>query len=373
MMEGYSSNNGEACPPKLLDLIPKERRREWVGHKESGVVLEMSSVEKKLQLRLGLPGDDDDDEWSIGNKTNSARIINSNRERRDEHESLLSLGYFNNHHLHEKQQVGSPAAASSSSVWFNQQQAPPSSFLQFPTTAAAHRQQSLLATVAKESSQTCCTKVGAVDLQQSVAEKKALSPPPPANTAVPNTSQKRTAPGPVVGWPPIRSFRKNLANGSSSSKQLPPVEESKNGNQNKKAGSEKPVQVCKKGLFVKINMDGVPIGRKVDLTAYDSYQRLSTAVDDLFSGLLAAQRDSNCGGIMNKQEEEEKAITGLLDESGEYTLVYEDNEGDRMLVGDVPWQMFVSTVKRLRVLKSCEVSALTLGCNKQEKMMQPLK
>lgn len=40
---------------------------------------------------------------------------------------------------------------------------------------------------------------------------------------------------------------------------------------------------------------------------------------------------------MNKQEEE-KAITGVLDGSEEYTLVYEDNEGDRMLVGDVPWQ-----------------------------------
>ena len=50
-----------------------------------------------------------------------------------------------------------------------------------------------------------------------------------------------------------------------------------------------------------------------------------------------AQRDSSAGGMVNKQEEE-KAITGVLDGSGEYTLVYEDNEGDRMLVGDVPWQ-----------------------------------
>lgn len=31
-------------------------------------------------------------------------------------------------------------------------------------------------------------------------------------------------------------------------------------------------------------------------------------------------------------------ITGLLDGRGDYTLVYEDSEGDRMLVGDVPWQ-----------------------------------
>lgn len=34
-------------------------------------------------------------------------------------------------------------------------------------------------------------------------------------------------------------------------------------------------------------MDGVPIGRKVDLKAYDSYDKLSSAVDELFRGLLA--------------------------------------------------------------------------------------
>ena len=49
------------------------------------------------------------------------------------------------------------------------------------------------------------------------------------------------------------------------------------------------------------------------------------------------KRDSCAGGIQNK-EQEEKSNKGLLVGSGEYTLVYEDNEGDRMLVGDVPWQ-----------------------------------
>lgn len=38
------------------------------------------------------------------------------------------------------------------------------------------------------------------------------------------------------------------------------------------------------------------------------------------------------------EQKEEKANIGILNRSGEYTLVYEDNEGDRMLVGDVPWQ-----------------------------------
>lgn len=42
-----------------------------------------------------------------------------------------------------------------------------------------------------------------------------------------------------------------------------------------------------KGFFVKINMDGIPIGRKVDLSAYDSYEKLASAVNELFKGLLA--------------------------------------------------------------------------------------
>ena len=55
------------------------------------------------------------------------------------------------------------------------------------------------------------------------------------------------------------------------------------------------------------------------------------------SCVCTAQNDTSGTGV-NGNLENEKAITGLLDGSGEYTLVYEDNEGDRMLVGDVPWQ-----------------------------------
>lgn len=54
--------------------------------------------------------------------------------------------------------------------------------------------------------------------------------------------------------------------------------------------------------------------------------------------IRSAQRDSSASGTIDDEQEKQKPITGLLDGSGEYTLVYEDNEGDRMLVGDVPWQ-----------------------------------
>ncbi|EOY26941.1 PREDICTED: auxin-responsive protein IAA26 isoform X1 [Theobroma cacao] len=351
-MESGCSKNVEACP-QLLDLIPQQRR--WHMKREDER-RHGSSEEKKLELRLGPPGEDN---WSI--KIDATK---SNNKERDE--SLLSLGYFPSMNSNAKQThtfptpEDHPVGSVLSSPWANtqqhnhQQQTKPPSFLQFSSTAPQ-----TLPVIAKESSQPCCTK--AVDLHN--AEKTAFSLPP-ANTSVPpNSSQKRTAPGPVVGWPPIRSFRKNLA--SSSSSKL--ASESPSVVPHKVANEKAATEPTGKGLFVKINMDGVPIGRKVDLRAYDSYEKLSTAVDELFRGLLAAQRDSCAGGIVSKQEEE-KVITGVLDGSGEYTLVYEDNEGDRMLVGDVPWHMFVSTVKRLRVLKSSELSALSLGSSKQGKM-----
>ncbi|XVF86711.1 hypothetical protein PTKIN_Ptkin18bG0063800 [Pterospermum kingtungense] len=323
-MESGCSKNGDACP-LLLDLIHQER--EWHVKREDDQRRHGSSEEKKLELRLGLgpPGEDD---WSMGAKNNN----------RETDESLLSLGYFssmksNGKQTHnfpttEEHPVGSVLCTPWAKIHHHnhqQQQTKSPPFLQFPSTAPQS-----FPVIAKEPSEPCSTK--AVDLQN--AEKKAFSPP--ANTAVPpNSSQKRTAPGPVVGWPPIRSFRKNLASSSSSK----PASESPSPSVvPHNVSNEKPVaQPSGKGLFVKINMDGVPIGRKVDLKAYDSYDKLSTAVDELFRGLLAAQRDSSAGGIVNKQEEV-KVITGVLDGSGEYTLVYEDNEGDRMLVGDVPWQ-----------------------------------
>ncbi|XXG71972.1 hypothetical protein AAC387_Pa07g1180 [Persea americana] len=52
----------------------------------------------------------------------------------------------------------------------------------------------------------------------------------------------------------------------------------------------------------------------------------------------SAQKDSSETGNQ-KTAEERRLIEGLLDGSEEYTLVYEDNEGDRMLVGDVPWKL----------------------------------
>lgn len=42
-------------------------------------------------------------------------------------------------------------------------------------------------------------------------------------------------------------------------------------------------------LFVKIYMEGFPIGRKVNLRAYDSYDKLSIAIDELFGSFVAGK------------------------------------------------------------------------------------
>lgn len=87
----------------------------------------------------------------------------------------------------------------------------------------------------------------------------------------------------------MRSFRRNLASSSSS---RPSPQSS--------SGHHRHHKVQDGGLFVKINMDGVPIGRKVDLTAYGGYADLSAAVGKLFRGLLAGTYARAAGPVSCK-------------------------------------------------------------------------
>lgn len=84
-----------------------------------------------------------------------------------------------------------------------------------------------------------------------------------------------------MGWPPVRSCRKNIL--TSNSTKLEPELSNKVGKEVAGGKSE----ILENSLFVKIKMDGVPIGRKVDLKSYSSYDKLSSAVNELFRGLLA--------------------------------------------------------------------------------------
>lgn len=61
----------------------------------------------------------------------------------------------------------------------------------------------------------------------------------------------------VVGWPPIRTYRKNAL-------------------ELKKKESE-----CG-GMYVKVSMDGAPYLRKIDLTVFKCYHELLMALENMF-------------------------------------------------------------------------------------------
>ncbi|KAK6153715.1 hypothetical protein DH2020_013354 [Rehmannia glutinosa] len=131
-------------------------------------------------------------------------------------------------------------------------------------------------------------------------EVSSVSTPPPSKAQ-------------VVGWPPVRSYRKNMM-----------------------------MKNCK---YVKVAVDGAPYLRKVDLQIYTSYHQLMAALEEMFT----------CFTICNVLNERK-----IMDNANgtEYVPTYEDRDGDWMLVGDVPWKMFVESCKRLRLMKSSEAIGL---------------
>ncbi|CAL9118181.1 unnamed protein product [Musa acuminata var. zebrina] len=326
MEEEFTRGEGR---PRLLDLIPNGR--EWGSY--------AAAEEKKLELRLGLPGGED---WSAGQEKREHPV-----------ESALSMDRISK----VRKSTNVNASSGTKRGFLVQVEHKTEGILIDNMTFQQQQlqQQQLgflqLQAKGKESLQKTSGSTDQQSLEGKGCGPHAAHASSTKNAAVAYTASqsRRAAATPVVGWPPVRSFRMNLAGTAKASA------ESHNGS----SEAAKKLENDRKSLFVKINMDGIPIGRKVDLKAYDSYDKLSLAVDELFRGLMAAQADPLAPSI-RKNSEEKHVLIGLLDGSGEYTLVYEDDEGDRMLVGDVPWDMFVSMAKRLRVLKSSDLSASSL-------------
>ncbi|XP_010527157.1 PREDICTED: auxin-responsive protein IAA8, partial [Tarenaya hassleriana] len=141
----------------------------------------------------------------------------------------------------------------------------------------------------------------------------------------------------VVGWPPIRSFRKNTLATTS------------------KNNDEVDGQPELGPLFVKVSMDGAPYLRKVDLKTYTSYKELSSALEKMFSCFTLGQYRPH--GIPGRERLSEIKLKDLLHRS-EYVLTYEDKDGDWMLVGDVPWEMFMETCRKLKIMKGSDAIGL---------------
>ncbi|XP_009113982.2 auxin-responsive protein IAA4 [Brassica rapa] len=144
---------------------------------------------------------------------------------------------------------------------------------------------------------------------------------PETEKDIESTGKTETASPPkaqIVGWPPVRSYRKNNI-------------------QTKKNESEG------QGMYVKVSMDGAPYLRKIDLTVYKQYPELMKSLENMFKFSVGeyCERERYKGS--------------------EFVPTYEDKDGDWMLVGDVPWEMFVSSCKRLRIMKGSEAKGLGCG------------
>ncbi|VVA10791.1 PREDICTED: auxin-responsive [Prunus dulcis] len=126
----------------------------------------------------------------------------------------------------------------------------------------------------------------------------------------------------LVGWPPIKSWRKEacfhnhnhghghrtVGNGS--------------------GGGGRGSSNHHHSTFVKVKMEGVGIARKIDLSLHHSFRTLADTLMDMFD---KCQMDSN-----------------------NYKLTYQDREGDWLLAQDVPWRTFIRSVQRLKLVKKSD-------------------
>lgn len=180
-----------------------------------------------------------------------------------------------------------------------------------------------------------------VDLKLNLSSKDMASDPTDFNENHSNADSKTHSVKPpakaqVVGWPPVRSFRKNVTAVQKRSE----AEESEKG---------------AAAAFVKVSMDGAPYLRKVDLKMYKTYQELSDALGKMFGSFTIGKCDTGTQGMLDFMNESK--LMDLLN-SSDYVPTYEDKDGDWMLVGDVPWEMFVGSCKRLRIMKGTEAKGL---------------
>ncbi|CAO2162215.1 unnamed protein product [Urochloa humidicola] len=115
-------------------------------------------------------------------------------------------------------------------------------------------------------------------------------------------------------WPPIKPFLRSALTAAASARR-------------------------RRTLFVKVYMEGVPIGRKLDLLLLDGYDSLLAKLRHMFKTSITY------ADVMEYHQR-------IPREKAEHVLTYEDQDGDWMMVGDVPWELFVASVKKLRIART---------------------
>nr|AVD68947.1 auxin response factor 9 [Prunus sibirica] len=88
----------------------------------------------------------------------------------------------------------------------------------------------------------------------------------------------------------------------------------------------------------KVQMQGMAVGRAVDLTILEGYDQLIDELEEMFD------------------------IKGQIHPGNMWQIVFTDNEGDMMLMGDDPWAEFCDMVKRIFICSSQDVKKISAGC-----------
>ncbi|XP_023550203.1 auxin response factor 9-like isoform X1 [Cucurbita pepo subsp. pepo] len=87
----------------------------------------------------------------------------------------------------------------------------------------------------------------------------------------------------------------------------------------------------------KVHMHGMAVGRAVDLTILEGYDQLIDELEKMFD------------------------VRGQLCARDKWEIVYTDDEGDMMLVGDDPWEEFCNMVRRIFICSREQVKKMSSG------------
>ncbi|GJY01470.1 auxin response factor 2B [Tanacetum coccineum] len=90
--------------------------------------------------------------------------------------------------------------------------------------------------------------------------------------------------------------------------------------------------------ITQVHKQGTALGRSVDLTKFNNYDEFIAELDTLF-----------------------EFHGELKDRTKTWVVVYTDDEGDMMLVGDDPWEEFIVMVRKIYIYTKEEVDRMNLG------------
>ncbi|CAL4988659.1 unnamed protein product [Urochloa decumbens] len=185
--------------------------------------------------------------------------------------------------------------------------------------------------------------------QQKAAAEQDRTPPA---TYVPSDARAVPLPS-TIGWPPVHTSRRNIVTAMQVTKTggATIVADGPKGSTTTHAGGRKDAAAAtdstvvatrpQANMFAKVHLEGQTIGRKINLRAHSSYDSLSRVLTKMTRNFFCP---ADCSSANTGEED--------LPNSDKFIFLYEDFEGDRMLVGDVPWELFLESAKRLYIVQN---------------------